>query len=180
MNYSKICNLSLDLDLSSLKGKEVNSYVGLGDGMLRYYLSADYTEIFSKFPQFTKIQPKIRLIAEIDGSGSIGPHVDHGPNVVLNWYFKSNQATTLFYRKKEDSVPFKAEGEDTANLYNNSDIELIDSFTAKDGDVYLLDVSKVHAVSSPKPGNRLFLSYSWENYTFDEILESIRLYSERN
>lgn len=172
MSYTKICNLPLALDLDSLKGKKEKQYEGLSTGFLQYYQLND-TDFLNSFPMFSTIKPDNILIAEINGSGSIGPHIDHGPKCVLNWYVHSNNALTMFYKSKDNSVPFKAEGEDEAKLYNLNDLELYDLFTAKDNDVYLLDVTKIHAVSSPKHGNRLFLSLSWKDSSYEEVLASI-------
>lgn len=168
MSYTKICNLNLNLDLKSLMGPEVNQYEGLDNSSLRYYTLSDNITI----PMFSTIKPDNMLIAEIDGSGSIGPHVDHGPKCVLNWYLRSNHAMTMFYKIKRDN-PFTAEGEEEAKLYRYEDLELFDCFTATDNDIYLLDVSQVHAVSSPRPGNRLFLSLSWLNNSYEEVLDNI-------
>jgi len=172
MSYTRICNLNLGLDLEQLKGKPEKQYEGLDTGSLQYYQLNDLN-VLGNIPMFSTIKPDYVLIAEINGSGSIGPHIDHGPQVVLNWYKQSNQASTMFYRAKENSTPFTAENEEEAKLYHNKDLELYDCFTAQDNDIYLLDVSKVHAVSSPKPGSRLFLSFSWKDSSYEEILDNI-------
>lgn len=172
MSYTKICNLNLGLDLEQLKGKPEKQYEGLNDGMLQYYQLNDLN-VISNIPMFSTIKPDNVLIAEINGSGSIGPHIDHGPKCVLNWYKQSNNSMTMFYKSKENSIPFRAENEDEAKLYKHEDLVLYDCFSASDNDIYLLDVSKIHAVSSPRPGNRLFLSFSWKDYTYSEVLENI-------
>lgn len=170
MSYTKICNLNLGLDLEQLKGKPEKQYEGLSEGSLQYYQISDSN---LNIPMFSTIKPDYMLVAEINGSGSIGPHIDHGPQVVLNWYMRSNQAMTMFYKPKENSVPFKAEHEDEAKLYRHEDLEVYDCFSAQDNDIYLLDVSKIHAVSSPKPGSRLFLSLSWKDHSYEEIQDNI-------
>jgi len=172
MSYTKICNINLGLDLEQLKAKPEKQYEGLNNGMLRYYQLSDMS-ILNNIPMFSTIRPDRVLIAEIDGSGSIGPHIDHGPSCVLNYYARSNHAMTMFYRIKENAKPFIAEGEDVAKLYNYEDLEMYDCFTASDNDIYLLDVTKVHAVSSPRPGSRLFLSYSWDKHSYEEVLNNI-------
>ena len=173
MHYTKICNIDLNLDLANLKGPMTKSYIGLSDGKLQYNMFNDL-RIQNSLPMFSTIKPSSILVAEIDGSGSLGPHRDHGFQAVINYYKISNNATTLFYKQRDNAKPFIAPGETKAQLYTSDDVEIVDSFTAKDHDVYLLDVSQIHAVSSPKRGSRLFLSYGFMDNSYQELLETLR------
>jgi hypothetical protein len=104
------------------------------------------------------------------------PHRDHGVTTVANFYFKSNDSTTTFYREIIDAEAMRYGGDLSVahdNIYSLDSIEPVASFTARDGDCYLLNVSEIHGVYSEKPGMREFINMQWYNKSIDEIYNSI-------
>jgi hypothetical protein len=175
MNYSNLGLLDIDIDLNSLKGTLSNKYPGTDSGMeLCYYYVNNYKLFYEKLPMFLKLVPDIILITEINGPGHLGAHRDHGAKCVLNWYVESNNDKTIFYKEKPNARPFTAPGEKTANIYSESDIEIFDSFIAKDKEMYLLNVSEIHSVHSYKVGVRRFVNLAWRNTDYDTILQRVR------
>jgi hypothetical protein len=174
MNYCNLGKLDVDLDLESLKGPLAKQYPGATPSMsLRYYHINDYKLIYEKLPMFFKLSPNMMLIAEINGPGFLGAHRDHGVMCVLNWYQKTNDDKTVFYKEKPGARPAVADGEKVAHIYKLIDVEPVEDFVAKENEMYLLNVSEIHSVYSYKNGLRQFISLSWSK-DYETILERIK------
>jgi hypothetical protein len=181
MHYVKLDNFSIDIDLFQYKGIPGHNYPGITPGIwLRYYNFSDINKYKEYFPKFTDLIPDTILLAEITGKGVLGPHIDHGPKVVLNWYVNSNDSFTYFYNKNEGAQGIILPGQTEANIFFPNQVTKVDEFVAKDNDAYLLNVSKIHSVLSPNEGVRRFVSIGWKTRSYEEVLESIRLYREGN
>ena len=74
------------------------------------------------------------------------PHTDSGGKSVINFYIETDKCLTQFYDIKKDSKPFKIDNQTDGCVYDLKDLEVGPSFIARPGDVYILDVSKVHSV----------------------------------
>ena len=86
----------------------------------------------------------------------LAPHVDGVRVTAINIYRDTHGERTCFYR-------YAAGGE----------IEEVDSFVAKDGDIWLMDVSKPHAVEL-KPGkNRRVLTISFISTPYEVIRDAM-------
>mgnify|MGYP003140263895 CR=1 FL=1 len=79
----------------------------------------------------------------------IHPHTDSGTLAVVNFYLSTNGCVTQFHEIKEGARPFKLPSQTDGCIYSEDDLELGPSFLAEPGDVYLLDVTKVHSVVPP-------------------------------
>lgn len=119
-----------------------------------------------------KYKPAVRY-CELIGNGLLRPHIDHKISCCVNYYIESNNCTTTFYKKQKSSIPSVCYGEYTANLYNVEELIELDSFIAKDGECYLLNVSEIHSVTIPKFGVRKFLTFNWFDRSYEEIKESL-------
>ena len=86
----------------------------------------------------------------------LAPHVDGVRVTAINIYRDTHGERTCFYR-------YAAGGE----------IEEVDSFVAKDGDIWLMDVSKPHAVEL-KPGkNRRVLTISFISTPYEVVRDAM-------
>ena len=74
------------------------------------------------------------------------PHTDSGGKSVINFYIETDKCLTQFYDIKKDSKPFKIDNQTDGCVYDLKDLEVGPSFIARPGDIYILDVSKVHSV----------------------------------
>ena len=74
------------------------------------------------------------------------PHTDSGGKSVINFYIETDKCLTQFYNIKKDSKPFKIDNQTDGCVYDLKDLEVGPSFIARPGDIYILDVSKVHSV----------------------------------
>jgi len=97
------------------------------------------------------------------------PHIDSGVNTVINIYLKAGGYMTDFNAPKEGRKPFKIENQTNGECYHFDDVDLISRFAAADGDVYIMDVTKLHSVHSGT-GDREALALS-TLLPFDQVCE---------
>ncbi len=76
----------------------------------------------------------------------IPPHTDSDTLAVINFYLETDDCITQFYDMKKDVKPFQLDNQTNGYLYDLKDLELGPSFHAKPGEIYILDVTKVHSV----------------------------------
>lgn len=119
------------------------------------------------------IQPDYIRFVEITGAAPIQPHKDHISKTVLNCYFQSGTAETVFWKAPPNASPRKHPGASTANIFSESQLIRIGSFIANDGDAYLLDVSCIHSVRRTSGAERRFIQLSW-NKNFTEVLDILK------
>jgi len=74
------------------------------------------------------------------------PHIDSGGKSVINFYIETDKCLTQFYEIKNNAKPFQIDNQTNGCVYNREDLDEGPSFIARPGDVYILDVSKVHSV----------------------------------
>jgi hypothetical protein len=175
--YKKIFQDFLRKDFDNwmlLKGNDLKSSYDSGTVRLEYYniSSTDYFKSIHVRKLFT-IRPDRVRFSSITGQGFLLPHRDHDADVVLNYYISANSDTTIFYKEKENSTPFKYKDKDKANIYSLDDTIEINRFVSNSGEAYLLNVSEIHAVEKVSQEPRLFISYIWKGFTYDEILKNI-------
>ena len=76
----------------------------------------------------------------------IPPHTDSDTLAVINFYIETADCVTSFYDIKEGAIPFQLPNQTDGHVYLLEDLEQGPSFRAKPGDIYILDVTKVHSV----------------------------------
>lgn len=140
---------------------------------LSYYYLNNHDIFYQIWPRLSECSPKNIRYATIHSEqpGLFPAHRDHGGlTCCVNWYLNSNGCTTTFYVPKPDAIPLTSPGEKTANVYRFAEIDSMDSFTAQNGDIYLLNVSEIHSIRSFQPGTRQFITFSWTDQSYDELL----------
>lgn len=121
-------------------------------------------------PIFYALEFDYVQVVEISGPRIAIPHRDHGINVNLNLYYRSGNATTHFWKETPASEARVYQSETIANIYDEDTLEHVDSFTAADGDAFLLDVQQIHSVQMLPDNVRIFVQLSWTNQTYDYVL----------
>lgn len=174
-NYYKFdSGLILGHDLSALKGENSYNYLS-GNSAIMYSKISNMATLATKY--FTKklfdIEPHLIYYAEIQGPGVLDPHIDHGATVVANFYFDANESITTFYEQNEDSKSKVYTTMQSTGIFDLTSVRPIECFQAKDGESYLLDVTKIHGVISPKIGTRKFINMQWYGIDFDTIRNSL-------
>jgi hypothetical protein len=115
-------------------GKNVNeSFMGIN------YLSVatqDAKEIFEVIPE--RFRAGFHLVL-MNINSFIPPHIDNNIKSTINFYIKPDNCKTQFYK-------FIGEPNGDSNVYGLGILEQTEGFFANEGDAYLLDVTKPHAV----------------------------------
>ena len=136
---------------------------------IEYRELLNFKSLYSKFTlNLTTEAPQL-----LHANCYIPPHTDSGINAVINYYITTENCETQFYEKKEDIVDsYQIENQTDGHLYNLKDLTSGPSFTAEPGDVYLLDVSKIHSVIPLKRAvglDRKAICVSIKDYKFPEL-----------
>ena len=151
-------------DFDAMCGDVAVAY-NTGKSLLRYMvvdnMTYDLAEMMDPY-----IEPTV-LFAKYSGVGQLYPHRDHGPKTVLNYYVDTENCETRFYTLDDESEKY------TKNVFKKAPMRLSDSFIAKDGDFYLLNVDEVHSVDRiDKVKTRRFISWQWP-IDYNTILEAL-------
>lgn len=158
-----------DLDLTRLKGPLTGQY---GPTFFEYSIAdkAYLKNIITSRIKF-HIVPKTVLVTTITSPGAFA-HTDRW-RTALNYYFDAGQDTTYFYREKNlDSGSAVRE----IKIYDHDNLEVLGTFTANQGESYLLDTHTIHSVSVDQSrGSRTMLRFTWEHDSFTTVLDSIEL-----
>ncbi len=181
--YQKLNLHFKNLDISRLKGDPQHKY---GNPQTKYstFSLPDWEYFLSLHSGKIKfdIRPHYAYYAEVKGDHYLYPHIDPGSTISLNYYITSANATTSFYKEKENLKYLTTTEELDENnshmvvkAYNDfSKLDQIGYFTPLPGEAYLMRVDVLHAVSQPE-GVRSILTWRWHTHTFEEILESIHI-----
>lgn len=78
---------------------------------------------------------------------AIPPHTDSGIQSTINFYIRTDNCLTQFYRVKTDQPTTRQVGNQTdGHIFDLADLEATESFCAKSGSAWLLDITQPHAV----------------------------------
>ena len=103
----------------------------------------------------------------------IPPHTDSDTLAVINFYIETATCVTKFYDIKEGAKPFQLPNQTDGQIYLLDDLEPGPGFKAEPGDVYILDVSKVHSVIPLEGGEikRRALCLASSSLNYEQIKE---------
>jgi hypothetical protein len=99
--------------------------------------------------------------------GELPPHSDANIITAINFYLDTADGVTTFYKPKQN-VSLRQENimnETSGYVYNVEDLDIVSSFVAQSGDVYLLDVSSIHSVKTDP--NKIRRAYALKSKRYD-------------
>ena len=139
------------------------------------YYEADIemdTEIKKYIPKKYRNYVDVNLM--IISGPSIPPHIDDSVLMTMNFYMETNNAYTYFYQIKDNITPniktLPAQ-KTTGKIFTIEDLEIVSQFKANQGEVYLLDVSKIHSVSAETLSYREAYCLQSSILTYADVLE---------
>lgn len=119
-----------------------------------------------------KIPPTTVNVTTITAPGTRA-HRDQWP-VALNFYLTIGDERTWIWKIK-NGINASVAYNEHVNIFKYDDLEKVDSYVAKQNDVYLLDTSSIHSVWKAKDSApRHILRFAWRNHSFNEVLNSIK------
>lgn len=170
--FKKISNLTLPTaDPDAVKGDLLMHY-----GYSRYYDISD-SSFREAISNSFKVPPKQIFLAEVHGP--LNCHRDNGVSSCLNYYLRPMGCTTEFWEPIENARRIAAKRydgktdtyKDVLLGYEKDDCIPKGSFTAEPGDIYALNISRVHSVAHNRSDDiRAFVQCQW-HINMDELLE---------
>lgn len=86
-------------------------------------------------------------VSEMKIDRAVPPHTDTEIVTTINFYIQTEGCRTVFYKKKVDEPrTFKMEQQTNGRLFHPDDLIEVDSFVAKDNEIWVLDVTQIHSV----------------------------------
>lgn len=180
--YTKL-NFKLDnLNYSRLKGTFLEGY---GETFKQYNIKdKEYLEELLSDKIKFNIAPSWVTCCEITDYGAT-PHTDHN-SVSLNYYIDASDYITIFWETKKHSNGKAADqiiNEDgitrknDVKLYDYNELKIVSKFKAHSHEAYLLDIKQIHSANKIIPDSqiRTMIRWSWDNYNFDTIKNSIEI-----
>ena len=152
--YFKKLDLEIDIPSYEIGKKEIeygleidNNFTGL------WYSNLKLTDKIDFIPKEYKSNFYLLFL---EANSYILPHSDSGPTAVINFYIETNNCATQFYEVKDNAEPYQIE---------------TDSFIAQPGDIYILNVNKIHSVIplDNQEINRKAICFSTNSLTFNEV-----------
>jgi hypothetical protein len=172
--FKKITNLSLPAaEPDAVKGDLLMHY-----GYSRYYEISD-NSFRDAIANSFNVPPNQIFLAEV--LGPLNCHRDNGVSSCLNYYLKPVGCITEFWEPIENARRIKGKKYDkVTDTYNDvllgyekDDCILKGSFVAEEGDIYALNISKVHSVSHDRSSKvRAFVQCQW-HVNMDELLKML-------
>ena len=173
MEYIKLNDLTIQFDVFQIENVINNtesfkyySPKNDNDGLFYYKAPEDIVNIVKAALPIELQDSPVDLCKIYKGAL---PHKDHDCLCKLNFYLKSGDAKTIFF---EDPVAggYSYHGDSRSNMFDirKDRLKRTTMFVANDGDTYLLNTSKIHAVTMENENTRIIVSVSF-NRSFEEV-----------
>jgi hypothetical protein len=160
-------------EYEQLKGPLVFQY-GYPDVII-FLHQINNIELFKSlhYNPISSIPPNRVFYSEIVGRGYLQPHTDLGVGCNLNWYFQTDDSSTVFFDETAETQHLSNIKEQGENVFHLDQLTERCRFSAEKNTAYLLNVSKPHSVHKPKLKIRKFFSYQWLNHDYQTVLDSL-------
>ena len=97
------------------------------------------------------------------------PHVDEC-RIAINFYMQTASAITSYYRVKDTSITKEFFRDTKAKVWEYDELEYIDSFTAKVGEIWVLDTRVPHGVICTTTEPRIAYTLRTDDLNFAAIM----------
>lgn len=105
------------------------------------------------------------------------PHVDSASYGIkatgINLYIETDGAITTFHVPKEGAKKKAIKNAKEETHYSWEDTEVVDSFVAVKGDIYIVDTESYHSVTGPSEGAPRSILCISTSLSFDEVVDII-------
>jgi hypothetical protein len=113
-------------------------------------------------------------VSEMKIDCAVPPHTDTEIVTTINFYIQTEGCRTVFYEKAVDEPRvFKMEQQTNGRIFHQEDVKEVSSFVAKDHEIWILDVTKIHSVD----GNfklRKALTLGTFLHKYNDVLEILK------
>jgi len=172
-NYFKKLNINFEVPPIYLGKNEVNYGLEIDNKFhgIWYDEITNLQDIdFKKF-----VNNKDCKVNLLQANSYIPPHTDSNMISVLNFYLAADNCLTQFYELKNNAIGSQIKNQTDGKIYTLDELTLGPSFMAFPGDVYLLNVSKVHSVIplDDRSVKRAAVCLSFPDLNFNEMQKII-------
>lgn len=133
--------------------------------------SPDSKEIYSVIPEryWEDFHLTIMTI-----NTAIPPHTDTEIITTINFYIKTDNCRTIFFEPiVEDPRKFQIKNQTDGYIFNEEDLKEVSSFTAKDNEIWVLDVKKIHSVVG-EPTLRKAITLGTRVHNYESVYEMLK------
>ena len=108
-------------------------------------------------------------VSEMKIVDAVPPHTDSNVKAVVNFYLQPNNYKTVFFGG--DSLAYQIPNQTNGLMFYRENLVELESFVAKDGEAFCLNVTTPHALDSlnEMPKERIALCLSTHEYDFDQV-----------
>ena len=104
------------------------------------------------------------------------PHIDNEIKTAINFYMDTADGVTRFHKIKAGIHPTieKLPNQTDGALFREEDLDIIDSFKAEYGDIYVLDIKQIHSVKCRPNETRTAYCLKTYKYSFNEVINILK------
>jgi hypothetical protein len=144
---------------------------GIFKGIQYSHTTGKFDEFYNLIP--TRYREQFSYPSLMSITSNVPPHTDSAILSSINFYIQPSFCVTIFYNFKEntDIIANQTNG----SLFDRLCLDEVGSFIAEQNDVWLLDVTKPHSVTSllPNVEFRSALVLQTKHFTFDQVQEML-------
>jgi hypothetical protein len=136
-------------------------------GIIGYFSVNDLkVDLFKVIPESYRSSFSVSEMKIVD---SVPPHTDSDVKAVVNFYLQPNNYKTVFFGG--NSPAYQVPNQTNGQVFYRENLVELDSFVAKNGEAFCLDVTTPHALDSldDVPKERIALCLSTHDYDFDQV-----------
>lgn len=171
-------NLNLSHNFRNIKpprrGQEIVSYGEWVDGQfygLCYYEVED-EDITAR--AFAYLPPQLReaylLRYLVITYPHIPPHTDSHTYSCINFYIDTADARTTFWKNPKNIEGYQVSNQVDGRTYHSENLTAVDSFVARSGESWALDIKSIHSVDCQSEGRRTAFTLTSMEVKFDELI----------
>lgn len=152
----------------------LNEYGVYKDGEfygIRYYkINKEAEDFLKKQILSNDLSGKFNMYLMLINYDDIYPHTDSDIETVINYYIKTSNAITHFWKLKDNnSKSLKISNQTDGSVYPIESLDHCFDFKAKDNDIWLLNVKEIHSVVG---SNDLRVAFCFQSkMIFEDILK---------
>lgn len=164
--------IKLNRKFNVSKFTETNLFIAYaidGKGIAFYNVdNYDRDLVFSIIPERFRAD---FVVKEMKINRNIPPHTDSHITATINFYVKTTDCKTNFFKKVDNSLGVKMTAQTDGRTFKEDQLEFTGSFVAETDDVWLLDVSCPHSVQSLTNSeiDRVAIVLQSRKYNFQQI-----------
>lgn len=149
----------------------LNSRIRFGEVVDDEFKGIEYFDIKFDSKRLIQIIPKQYqedfCITLMKINTEVPPHTDTGIKTTINFYYKTSDCITTFYKFKDTPRKYQIENQTDGYLYHEEDLEQTGFFQAKPYEAWILDVSQPHSVKGV--GDRVAISLATNTYSYEQV-----------